>query len=226
MPAIDLAAFRAAPLTSKPFEYLIVPGFIKAEARKGILADYPQIHQPGSFPLEELSFGPAFAALAEELKGPAMRAAFEEKFHVDLAGRPTMITARGRCWEKDGHIHTDATSKIITVLIYMNPVWENSGGRLRLLRSPTNLEDVIVEVPPTEGTLLAFRRSDNSWHGHKPFIGERRVIQFNWVTSASVARWENLRHRLSAWAKKFLGPLRPHVAPTGAAVGMDMRRSA
>ena len=42
---------------------------------------------------------------------------------------------------------------------------------------------MIMEVPPTEGTLLAFRRADNSWHGHKPFAGERRVIQFNWVTS-------------------------------------------
>ena len=42
---------------------------------------------------------------------------------------------------------------------------------------------MIMEVPPTEGTLLAFKRADNSWHGHKPFAGERRVIQFNWVTS-------------------------------------------
>ena len=45
-----------------------------------------------------------------------------------------------------------------------------------------------MEVPPTEGTLLAFRRSNNSWHGHKPFSGLRRVIQFNWVTSEAVVR--------------------------------------
>jgi len=34
---------------------------------------------------------------------------------------------------------------------------------------------MIVEVPPSDGTLVAFKRSDNSWHGHKPFSGKRRV---------------------------------------------------
>ena len=53
--------------------------------------------------------------------------------------------------------------------------WEQSAGRLRLLRSATDLNDVITEVPPVAGTLLAFKRSDNSWHGHEPFGGERRV---------------------------------------------------
>jgi SM-20-related protein len=52
---------------------------------------------------------------------------------------------------------------------------------------------------------LAFRRSNNSWHGHKPFSGPRRVIQFNWVTSGAVVRREQNRHRLSAWMKKLRG---------------------
>jgi len=52
-----------------------------------------------------------------------------------------------------------------------------------------------------DGTLLAFRRSDNSFHGHKSFVGERRVIQFNWVTDAGVVARERLRHRVSAWFK-------------------------
>jgi hypothetical protein len=207
--ALDLATFRATALTRTPFEFVVVPGFIRLEAAADILADYPRIRRPGSFPLEVLRYGPAFAALVEELKGPEMRTAFEEKFDIDLEGRPAMITARGRCWEKDGHIHTDAASKIITVLIYMNPMWEQSGGRLRLLRSPTDIEDVILEVPPVEGTLLAFRRRDNSWHGHKAFVGERRVIQLNWCSSARVVRREILRHRLSANLKQLLPFGRP-----------------
>jgi Rps23 Pro-64 3,4-dihydroxylase Tpa1-like proline 4-hydroxylase len=116
-----------------------------------------------------------------------------------------MITVRGRCSEKDGKIHTDSETKIITILIYMNSGWESSGGRLRLLRSASSLDDAIVEVPPSEGTLLAFRRGNNSWHGHKPFSGPRRVIQFNWVISESVVRREQNRHRLSAWLKKLRG---------------------
>src|SRR5262249_34372320 len=77
----------------------------------------------------------------------------------------------------------------------------------RLLRSADDIEDVVVEVPPTEGTLLAFRRTDNSYHGHLPFLGPRRVIQMNWVTSALTVRRELCRHRLSAWAKRALALL-------------------
>jgi hypothetical protein len=208
MHALDLDAFRAAPLARAPFEYLVLPGFIKAQARQAINADYPTINDPGSFPVEGLSYGPAFGALLEELNGPEMRAAFEEKFGLDLAGRPTMLTVRGRCGTRDGNIHTDAVTKIITVLVYMNPTWEDGGGRLRLLRSGKDLDDVLVEVPPMEGTLVAFRRSDNSWHGHKPFIGQRRVIQFNWVTSRRAERYNIFRHRASAWAKRLLGLVR------------------
>jgi hypothetical protein len=202
---LDLERFRSTPLTSEPFEFLIVPEFVRAAARLAIDKDYPEVARPGSFPVREVTYGPGFAKLIEELRSDEFRQAFEEKFSVDLANRPDMITVRGRCSERDGKIHTDSETKIITILIYMNPAWETSGGRLRLLRSANNLDDVILEVPPTEGTLLAFRRSNNSWHGHKPFSGPRRVIQFNWVTSEAVVRREQNRHRLSAWMKKLRG---------------------
>jgi SM-20-related protein len=204
MSMLDLAKFRATELCRQPFEYLVVPGFLKAEAMMGIHADYPRVDRPGSFPLSEVSYGPRFTALIDELRGDAMRSACEDKFGIDLTDRPTMFTVRGHSWEKDGNIHTDSTTKLITVLIYMNPKWEESGGRLRLLRSATDLDDYLVEVPPEEGTLIAFRRSDNSWHGHKPFIGPRRVIQMNWVTSRKVLRYETSRHRISAVFKRIL----------------------
>jgi hypothetical protein len=203
MHALDLSAFRATPLIREPFDYLIVPGFLRQEARSAIHADYPRIESPGSFPIGQLRYGPAFKALVQTLQGDEVRAAFEEKFGIDLTGRPTMITVRGQCGPRDGRIHTDTVSKIITVLIYLNPTWEQAGGRLRLLRSAEDLEDVLVEVPPLEGTLLAFRRSNNSFHGHKPFQGQRRVLQLNWVTDRGIARRELFRHRVSAWIKKL-----------------------
>jgi hypothetical protein len=208
MDGLDLAALAAMPLTREPFPFLVVPGFITAAARAAINADYPSIDSAGSFPVDSLTFGPGFQAILDELRGPAFQQACEDKFGIDLSGRHTMITVRGRCGTRDGNIHTDAASKIITVLLYMNPSWEQSGGRLRLLRSGRDLEDVLVEVPPVEGTLVAFQRTDNSWHGHKPFIGPRRVIQFNWVTTAGYQRREFVRHRVSAWAKKALALFR------------------
>ena len=207
---LDLERFEQMPLSREPFEYMVVPEFVKPDVRDAINADYPKVPKPGSFPLSEVTFGPRFKELIDDLESAEMRAAFGRKFSVDLTGRPSMITVRGRCSNKDGKIHTDSATKILTLLIYMNPKWENAGGRLRLLRSGTDLDDVILEVPPVEGTLLAFKRSENSWHGHKPFIGERRVIQFNWVTSEEVVRREQNRHCFSATVKKLLRPFATH----------------
>jgi hypothetical protein len=207
MAVLDLDLFSRTPLTREPFDFLVVPGFIKGDALPRIIADYPEVPRAGSFPLGEVKYGSGFDELIRDLRGPEFRRAFEEKFGVDLAGKPDMITVRGRCSEKDGRIHTDSVTKIITVLLYLNPAWEAAGGQLRLLRSGTDLEDVIAEVPPVEGTLLAFRRSENSWHGHKPFAGPRKVVQFNWVTSQAVVAREQNRHRFSAWLKKLRGAL-------------------
>jgi hypothetical protein len=205
---LDLAALREQPLSRQPFEYVVAPGFVKREALARINADYPQISQRGSFPADQVAYGPAFRNLLDQLESDEFRAAFEEKFNIDLAGRPTTTTVRGWCGPGDGKIHTDSASKIITILIYMNTTWENPGGRLRLLRSRDDLDDILVEVPPVGGTLLAFKRADNSWHGHEPFVGERRVIQFNWVTSESNRQIAMLRHHASASLKRMLAMLR------------------
>jgi SM-20-related protein len=205
----DLAAFRATLLSREPFEHLVVPRFIKQDALERINADYPKISERGSFPASQVAYGPAFQALLDELESDEFRAAFEEKFGLELSGRPTTTTVRGQCGVGDGKIHTDSVGKIITALIYMNSRWESPGGRLRLLRSGNNLNDIIVEVPPVEGTLLAFKRADNSWHGHEPFVGERRVIQFNWVMSEGNRQIVMLRHHASAWFKRVLGMLIP-----------------
>jgi len=206
---LRLDAFRATPLAIEPFPHLIVDGFVGKAALAAINADYPKLTSPGSFPVDQVSFGPAFGALLEELEGDAFREAFEEKFDLDLSGRPTITTVRGRCDPRDGKIHTDSKSKIITVLIYMNESWGEAGGRLRLLRSAHDLNDIIVEVPPVAGTMLAFKRSDNSWHGHEPFAGERRVIQFNWLTSQGNQQIAMLRHHTSASFKRLIQMIRP-----------------
>lgn len=201
--ALDYAALAGAVRQTDPYDHVIVPGFVRRGALAGIHDAYPEIRDPGSFPYGSLEYGPAFAALIAELQGPEMRAAIETVFDIDLTGRPTTVTVRGQCQQKDGRIHPDSTEKIITVLIYMNPAWEQSGGRLRILRGPDDLEDYAAEVPPDEGTLLAFRRSDTSWHGHRPFVGQRRVLQLNWVTDDRFARRERRRHAVSAFFKRL-----------------------
>jgi SM-20-related protein len=207
MSMIDRDAFRRTPLVREPFDYCTVPRFIKPAALPKIQADYPNIDQGGSFPLQSLTYGAAFDMLAKELLGPEMRAIFAEKFEIDLANRPTTLTVRGHCRKKDGKIHTDSKTKLITVLIYLNEPWEEPGGRLRLLRNAHDLENFVAEVPPEQGTLLCFRNGPNAWHGHKSFSGQRRVLQLNWVVDEAAACATARRHGLSAWLKR-INPLR------------------
>ena len=202
---IDLDAFNAVPLTRQPFPFLMVPRFVKPEAMTAINADYPLVAHPGSFPLPTLEYGPAFAAFIAAIEGPAFTSAVEKKLGLDLKGRPTMVTARGISAARDGQIHTDSRTKLVTVLIYMNNDWEAKTGRLRLLRGPDNLDDVIAEVPPDQGTLLIFKNEPNAWHGFHAFEGPRRVIQLNWVTDMGVVKREQARHRVSAFFKRLRG---------------------
>jgi SM-20-related protein len=200
---IDLAALDRAPVALQPFPYFMVPGFVKHEAIAAIEHDFPSIEHPGSFPLPTLHYGPAFAAFMTALEGPEFRDAVAGKLGVDLGGKPTMTTVRGLSAAHDGQIHTDSRTKIVTVLIYMNGKWESPKGRLRLLRSPTDLSAVIAEVPPDEGTLLVFRNEKNAWHGFEAFEGPRRVIQLNWVTDSGVVWREQTRHKVSAFFKRL-----------------------
>ena len=202
---LDLDALRAASVVREPFPFFIVPRFVKAQALDAIRVDFPVIRHAGSFPLSTLEFGPAFAAFMNDIQSAQVTKAVGTKLGMDLSASPTMVTVRGQSRATDGKIHTDSRTKLVTALIYMNDSWESPKGRLRLVRSQTNLNDVIAEVPPDQGTLLVFRNDTNAWHGFEPFAGPRRVIQLNWVTDASVVRREQNRHRVSAFFKRLSG---------------------
>lgn len=200
---LNLHLLDDAHLSTEPYEYLIVPQFVKQTALTAIGPEYPKIEQGGSFPLHSLTYGPTFERFCNELQSEEMRAAFEKKFGIDLTDRPTTLTVRGRCRMKDGKVHTDSRSKLVTVLVYLNETWDAGGGRLRLLRSD-NIDDVIEEAPPELGTMIAFINRENAWHGHLPFDGERRVMQLNWVVSDAAVKRSERRHGWSAWIKSLI----------------------
>jgi len=181
MSALDFKKFDATPLQKEPCNYIYVPEFIKPEALKGINDDFPEIAEPGNFPLEGIKYGPRFQALMDELTGPEMRKHFAEKFGFDLDPFTTQMTVRRHMASWDGTIHNDSRGKKITVLIYFNEEWNQKGGQLRITRSENNIDDYYIEVPPVRGNLLAFQRNDHSFHGFPPGTGERRSIQMYWV---------------------------------------------
>jgi len=203
MTYLDYSALEQAPLHTEPYEYLIVEKFVKPEKFAEAMADFPNVPGPGSHPPSQLTISGRFKALLDELQDDAFRKAIEKKFKIDLTGRPTMYTVRGFLRGTDGSIHTDSETKIITVLLYLNDEWGVEGGRLRILKNGTDLDDYVAEVPPSLGTLLVFKRSDHSWHGHKPFEGQRRVVQMNWVLDKDVVNREQRRHTLSTQFKRL-----------------------
>ncbi|QSR86530.1 2OG-Fe(II) oxygenase [Candidatus Methylacidiphilum infernorum] len=204
MKYINLEKLASAPVAHEPFEYLIVKEFVKGENKESLLADFPQIQKPGVFSLSELKYGPSFSSFIEELESHALTEILQEKFNIDLEGKPILTTVRGWCSkDRDGNIHTDSEWKLVTLLVYLNEEWEPQGGRLRLLRSK-NINDYAAEVPPEWGSLIAFKRSDNSFHGHLPFEGRRRVVMLNWVTSEEKLKQELGRHNFSSLFKKIV----------------------
>lgn len=199
---LNLAALQETPLRRDPFDHVVVPDFVPAETLQRVMKDFPAVAGAGSYPLSALRGGAAFSALTDILQGEEMTAAISEKFDIPLSDRPTMITVRGQCRPSDGQIHTDSRGKLVTVLLYLNESWDTGGGRLRLLRTPDDIDDFAVEVPPGGGTMLAFPCTENAWHGHKSFEGMRRSIQLNWVRDIGYLRKERFRHGVSALFKK------------------------
>lgn len=203
MSELNIDALRKAELRSEPFDYTIVPGFISEQTLAQVISTYPDIMKGGSFPLESIEVPDPLQRLVNSLDGPEFEQAVENKFSVRLNGQPKMYSLRGYCRRTDGKIHTDSKDKIITALLYLNRDWREEGGKLRMLRGGMDLDDYAEEVPPDNGTLLIFKRSENSWHGHGPFEGERRSIQMNWMVSTNRRAFHELRHSLSAKVKKF-----------------------
>ncbi len=200
---LELDAFSSERLRTDPYPYIVVPGFVQGEALESVLQDFPDIEHPGSIPVSAVSGGKAYEALLSELQSDTFRRVVADKFGFSLEGFPIMTTVRGVMREKDGRIHTDSKTKVVTVLLYLNDSWEAEGGNLRVLRDGENIENFVEEVPPTAGTLMAFKVTDNCWHGHKPVVGKRLSIQMNYLVGEAAKGKHQFFHRLSAKLKKL-----------------------
>jgi len=203
---LDYAALAATPVAADPFPHAVVPRFLPPDDLRVVLADLPPLGKRGSFPPESVRLGPAARDLMAAMSGPRLRDTIAQLFSIDLTDAPTMVTLRGWTGESDGQIHCDSRAKRVTVLLYLNQTnaaFARQDGCLRLLRGPGDLEDYVVEVPPTDGTLLVFPNSPNAWHGHRTFVGPRYSVQLNYMTSDRKARSELRRHRWSAFVKRF-----------------------
>lgn len=196
-----------------PFRFLIAPGLLPDAGRKALLRDFPRYGSAGFFPYRESDCGPSVRTLVAEFSGPAFARVLGPRLDIpDLADFPSIITLSDSIHRRHGKIHTDSACKIATALLYLNPSWPaGDAGCLRLLRRGDDIDALAAPaIPPLYGTLVAFRRADNSWHGHLPFEGARRVLQVAWLATAADAARKDRRGRFSRLVKRLAGALDRH----------------
>ena len=200
---IKLDALQNAQVQAVPYPYFILDNVIHDDEVKAVIADFPAITQGGSFNLEDVEIKPNFDRFLKSFDTTEFRQILTDKFDVDVMERPMMITLRGYSRQKDGRIHTDSKSKLLTVLVYLNESWEAPTGRLRILNSPNDINDYAAELDSGPGTLVAFKVTENGWHGYIPYEGQRQSIQINFLTSDKASAKHRFFHGLSAKIKKI-----------------------
>jgi len=194
------------------FPLLVVHDLLPADAADGLAQDFPRYREAGFFPYDPAECGPAVNQLVSELTAPEFADAVGRHLGVPDLGRfPTLISISRLLNRSHGQIHTDSRSKVVTALIYLNPEWPaTSAGCLRFLGRIDDMNSTLTpEIRPLYGTLAAFRRTDNSFHGHLPHEGERRVIQVAWVINEEEKLRKTRRGRFSRIAKWITGVVKP-----------------
>jgi SM-20-related protein len=204
MTGLNWRAIEAAEVVRAPFDHIAIAQVLLPECAAAIPGEFPAIESSGSFSLADAPPGPVLASLIDDLMSERFRARMAQIFEVDLAGKPAVVTLRGQCSARDGRVHTDSRSKVLSLLIYFNNGWNGGEGQLRLMDRERSFEAAPVEIPATLGSMVAFRRSDASWHGHSPFVGQRRALQFNYLQTARASIVGEVRHRISAFAKQLV----------------------
>jgi SM-20-related protein len=203
---LALDAVRRADLRYEPYTYFLGSAFLNSDHISALRDNFPVITKPGFLTVDEVQLRGPFKTMIDELEGPELTAVLSDKFEQDLSPFPRLTTIRKISQLKDGSIHTDGRSKVMTLLLYMNDDWQANGdGRLRVLYNGKDFEPYAAEVPPTMGSVFGFLRADNSWHGHLPFAGERRVVQVAWIRDARALERKKKRNRSAQFFKSIFG---------------------
>ena len=204
MKLISSEKLSKAPVNKDFFPFFHVENiFLDQIDSASIIKDFPDINDGGSFHVDAIPSGESIRKLIEELESEEFKRILETKFKIDLNEAKVVTTLRGLSRKKDGKIHTDSKTKILTVLLYLNLNWPENRGNLRLLKGNNNLDKYIVEIPCTFGSLVSFQVTDKCWHGFKPYEGKRLSIQLNYIYPEALS-FHNLRHKLSSSLKSIL----------------------
>ena len=117
---LKLDALKSAEVSTAPYPYFVVENSLADDQVQAIIQDFPKIEQGGSYNIEDVEIKPNFDRFLKSLDCKEFRQILTEKFDVDVMEHPMMITLRGYSRQKDGRIHSDSKTKLLTILIYLN----------------------------------------------------------------------------------------------------------
>ena len=203
IPTVNL---ENAQVYHEPFDFLVARDTLSKSFARSLQYDLPRLRLAGYLPYHKNQCGPSVNNLIQQLQSEPVASEIGELLGIDnLSEYPAYVSVSRHLERRHGRIHTDGPSKVATALLYLNPVWKQEGkGCLRFLHSDTDFSaTVIPEIKPLYGTLVAFKRSDNSYHGHLPFKGPRDVIQVAWLKSDKDALRKAKRGRVTELLKQI-----------------------
>src|SRR5574337_1919488 len=195
---------------SEPFHFLVARDQLPADAAAALREDFPKYAGAGFFPYDAADCGPGINRLVADLTDPAVATAVGAHLGIANLGQyPTLVTLCRSLNKRHGTIHTDSKSIVATALLYLNESWpDTSDGCLRFLNRIDAIDDLAApEIKPLYGNFVVFKRADNSFHGHLPYEGERRVIQVAWLTSEEEKLRKTQRGIATRFFKKIAGGL-------------------
>lgn len=202
---LDFNRIIHAEVKYSPYPHLLATDTLPFDYAPLIHQDFPNISTTGFLPLTTLSRVGLFDQLMTDLESPQFAKILGIHFGLELGDKPRLITVRRWSGKKDGRIHNDSEAKLATALLYLNEKWDQNQdeGQLRVLHNKQDFDNVAMEVTPLFGSFFAFARTNNSWHGHKPFIGERKVIQVAFLRSQEDYLRKEKRGNLSSRLKRI-----------------------
>ncbi len=114
---IDFNKLQSAEVDKTHYPFFTLDNCLIDNSSSAALAgDFPDIKSGGSIPPSSINLKGSVKKLISDLESQEMKAILEEKLNVDLSNSEIVTTLRGYSRKKDGKIHTDSKSKIITLL--------------------------------------------------------------------------------------------------------------
>jgi Rps23 Pro-64 3,4-dihydroxylase Tpa1-like proline 4-hydroxylase len=218
----DREALRSQWRAASPFPFFRIENFIAPEFLKSVVGAYPTYEQARVLGGQEFDavneklkiqvtdsgkFPAPVKQLADVLSSPEFLSDLEfitgiPKLQADPTYGGGGMHLTNKSGRLDVHVDFNFHDQIqlfrrLNILIYLNPVWEDSwGGKIELWDK--EVTTCVHSLSPILNRCVVFETSDISWHGvtplHCPQEMTRKSFAAYYYTREAPAGWDGVKH--------------------------------